>query len=145
MIENHWLVVVVSSNLAKRRDVAEVLLRLGVDPISVATVDELREISGQGNIGLVLCDRKMNDGDYRDVLSAVASASKVVMMSELESPEEYQRARRLGLFDIIPSRCRATDIEWMVIQARRDRRATNEPVDAPHELPTLHKSARVGG
>jgi DNA-binding NtrC family response regulator len=144
MIERHWQVVVVSSNLAKRRDVADVLVRLGIDPIPVAMVAELHEISRQKNIGLIFCDRKMIDGDYRDVLSVVASTSRVVMMSEFESPEEYNQARRSGLFDIISSPSRATDIEWMVIQARRDRRIADQPLDSSLELPILHRTARVG-
>jgi DNA-binding NtrC family response regulator len=144
MIENHWQVAVVSLNLAKRRDVAEMLGRLGADPICVAMVDEVREISGRGSIGLVFCDEKMSDGDYRDVLSAVASTSKVVLMSELGSPEEYQQARSFGLFDVIPSPCRPTDIEWMVIQARRERRIAKEPFDSLHEPRILHRAARAG-
>jgi DNA-binding NtrC family response regulator len=143
-MEDPWEVVVVSSNLEKRQDVAGMLLRLGIDAICVSSVSQCREIPNRQNIGLVFCDRQMRGGDYRDVVSAVSTSlsARVVMMSDLENAEEYQRAKRLGLFDVIPSPCRPTDIEWMVIQARRASR--RELLHASRERPILHKTARVG-
>jgi DNA-binding NtrC family response regulator len=131
-MEDPWEVVVVSSNPRIHHHVAGMLFRLGIDRICVSSVNELREIPRRDNIRLVFCDRQMKDGDYHDVLSAVPPTSKVVMMSEVESPEEYQRAKHFGLFDVIPTPCRAADIEWMVIQARRQKQ------------PILHRTARVG-
>jgi DNA-binding NtrC family response regulator len=36
--------------------------------------------------------------------------------------EEFKEAMRWGAFDVISAPCRPTDVEWMVIQARRDER-----------------------
>jgi DNA-binding NtrC family response regulator len=144
-MEDPWKVAVVSSSLDKRQDVAEILFRLGIDAICVSTVDEFRGIPGREDFGLVFCDRQMKDGDYRDVLPAAASTPhnpRVVMMSEFHNPEDYQRAKRLGLFDVIPSPCRSSDIEWMIIQARRASR--KELLRSSPELPILHKTARTG-
>ena len=45
------------------------------------------------------------------------------MVTSRESDwDEYLEAIRLGAFDVIASPCRPTDVEWMVIQARRDER-----------------------
>lgn len=149
MDSNPWEVVVVSSNLVNRQDVAGMLFRLGIDPICVSTVDQCRNLQTRKDIGLVFCDRRVKDGDYRDVLSAVSasraqSAAKVVMMAELDTPEEYHRARQHGLFDIISSPCRATDVEWMVIQAKRNRHQGKEPLAPLRNLSALWKAAGAG-
>lgn len=132
MDSSTWEVVVVSSNLENRQDVAGMLFRLGIEPICLSTVDQYRNLHSRKDIGLVFCDRRVKDGDYRDVLSAVSrsqaqSVAKVVMMAELDSAEEYHQARQHGLFDIISSPCRPTDVEWMVIQAKRNRHQGKEP------------------
>jgi DNA-binding NtrC family response regulator len=76
-------------------------------------------------VGLVFCDRNLADGDYRDLLVAAACRStkgkvKVVLMSSPADAEEYQNAKHSGVFEVIDSRCRPADLEWMVIQAKRD-------------------------
>lgn len=149
MDSSPWEVVVVSSNLVNRQDVAGMLFRLGIDPICVSTVDQCRNLHTRKDIGLVFCDRHVKDGDYRDILSAVSLAStqraaKVVMMAELDTPEEYHSARQHGLFDIIPFPCRPTDVEWMVIQAKRNRHQGKEPLAPSRNLSVLWKAAGAG-
>ena len=149
-METHpWDVVIVSSNLENRQDVAAMLFRLGIDPLCLATVDQCRELTGRNHIGLVFCDRKLKDGDYRDVLSVVASSNgrdpKVVMMAELGGSAEYQQVRHQGVFDVIPSPCRPTDVEWMVITARRhNRRVTKGLIEPSRNLGQLWRSAGAG-
>jgi CheY-like chemotaxis protein len=147
-MSNPWEVLVVSSNLENRQDVAGMLFRLGIDPICVSSIEQCLQVPRRENIGLVFCDRQMKGGDYRDVLSVVSPsrssdpAPKVVMMSDLASPEEYQQARRNGLFDVISSPCRPTDVEWMVILAKRGwRKPARGLLDA---VPQIHRTARVG-
>ena len=142
-------VVVVSSNLEIRQDVAEMVFRLGIDPICVSSVSQCREIPRREDIGLVFCDRKMKDGNYRDVLWAFAStvldrSPKVVMISDLDSPGEYEQARRDGLFDVISSPSKPTDIEWMVILAKRANSQVKDLLETSHNLPQLRRTARVG-
>ena len=151
MMENPWEVVVVSSNVGMRQHVAGMLSRLGIDPICVSSLEQYRQIPKREDIGLVFCDSQMKDGNYRDVLSAASAPSphcnpNVVMMSELSNREEYQQARDSGLFDVIPSPCRPTDIEWMVIQTRRKERAQPGLFQAAAlAFPLLHKRAKLGG
>lgn len=149
MENSPWEVIVVSSNLENRQNVAEMLFRLGIDPICVSSVDQCRGLPARKNVGLVLCDRRVKDGDYRDVLSAVnlppkQNDAKVVLMAELATPEEYQQARQHGLFDVIPSPCRPTDVEWMVIQAKRSRRQAKELLAPSRNLAQLWKAAGAG-
>ncbi len=132
MDKSPWEVVVVSSNLENRQDVAGMLARLGLDPICVSTVNQCIELPHREDIGLVFCDRHVKDGDYRDVVAAMGTyrSARVVMMADLASPTEYQEAKLHGVFDVISSPCRPTDVEWMVIQAKRNRRQANELVPA---------------
>jgi len=149
MDSSSWEVVVVSSKLENRQDVAGMLFRLGIDPICLSSVDQCRNLHSRKDIGLVFCDRHVKDGDYRDILSAIKpsqanDAAKVVMMAELDTPEEYHLARQHGLFDIISSPCRATDVEWMVIQAKRNRHQGKEPLAPSRNLSVLWKAAGAG-
>jgi|HubBroStandDraft_6_1064221.scaffolds.fasta_scaffold756942_1 DNA-binding NtrC family response regulator len=144
-----WDVLVVSSNLENRQDVAGMLFRLGLDPICVSTIEQCKALPERGKVGLVFCDRDLKDGDYRDVVAAVESnegtSPMVVMMAELESHEAYQRARRDGLFDVISYPCRPTDVEWMVILARRNSRSQSKGFSAPaRNLAQLWRAAGAG-
>jgi DNA-binding NtrC family response regulator len=148
-MRNPLKILVVSSNIERRQDVAGVLSRLGTEPIGVSSAEECRHVLQMEKIQLVFADRRVNGGDYRDVLKAVASSSpgqrpKVVMMAELESREEYQQAKHDGVFDVISYPWRTTDIEWMVILAKRE--AIDRPQPA-HETVhrALHRTARTGG
>lgn len=141
-------VVVASSNLEKRQDVAGMLFRLGIDPICVSSVAQCRELNGHNNVGLVFCDRNLKDGDYRDVLSATAASTpqrpKVVMMAELGGAGEYQQARHQGIFDVISSPCRPTDVEWMVILAKRYARREKDLMEPSRNLAQLWRAAGAG-
>jgi DNA-binding NtrC family response regulator len=144
-----WDVVVVSSSLENRQDVAGMLFRLGIDPICVSSVSQCGELARRDAIGLVFCDRQVKDGDYRDVLSAIAPSSsrrapKVVLMADLANPEEYEEMRTNGLFDVIASPCRPTDVEWMVILAKRNRRQVAEHPEPKRNLSLLWKAAGAG-
>lgn len=149
MENNPWDVVVVSSSLENRQDVAGMLFRLGLDPICVSSVRQCRDLVRRDAVGLVFCDRQVKDGDYRDVLSAIApsfpgKAPKVVMMADLSNPEEYEEVRNNGLFDVIPSPCRPSDIEWMVILAKRNRRQATGHAEPKRNLSLLWKAAGAG-
>jgi DNA-binding NtrC family response regulator len=149
MENSPWEVLVVSSSMENRQNVADMLKRLGVDPVCVASVDQCRQLPRHCDIGLVFCDREVSGGDYRDVLSAVGASPlvhspKVVMMADLDSAEEYQVVRRHGLFDVISAQCRPTDLEWMLIQAKRYARHTGGTLEPTRKLSQLWRAAGAG-
>jgi DNA-binding NtrC family response regulator len=124
---NSWHVAVVSSDLQNREKVSAILSQQEIDPICVSTVSQCREILEIGNIDLIFCDWHLPDGDYRDVLGAIDRIApnrnaKLVVMSGLLRPHAYHQARRQGVFEIIPVPCHPTNIEWMVILAKRTER-----------------------
>jgi DNA-binding NtrC family response regulator len=121
-----WQILVASSDLESRRALVQILTRQGLDPISASNAAEAKESLQQERIGLVFCDRHLADGSYRDILNVARSCRekvRVVVSSKRADWDEYLEAMRLGAFDVIASPCRPTDVDWMVIQAKRDDRA----------------------
>lgn len=118
-------VLVVSSDAVVRRHLAEILVSLGIDPVRVSTLRECHEILAQKRVGLVFCDPQVADGNYQELLSAYPADGgrpRVVVTSGTADWEEFNEAMRCGAFDVISVPCRHTDVEWMVIQAKRAER-----------------------
>jgi DNA-binding NtrC family response regulator len=120
-----WQIMVASSDLENRRSLVSILDRQGIGTFCASNVGQCREILDHQDVGLVFCDRSFADGDYRDVLDAAANRkpgtkARVVLLSGLADREQYRRAKEQGVFEVISAACRPTDVEWMVIQARRD-------------------------
>ncbi|HUA02000.1 MAG TPA: hypothetical protein VMB02_16810 [Candidatus Aquilonibacter sp.] len=125
-MNENWQIVVASSDLENRRSVVSTLGRQGIGAFCASNVMQCREILDTQEVGLVFCDRSFADGDYRDVLVAAADRRRpgptthVVLLASSADAEQYKRAKEQGVFEVISTACRPTDIEWMVIQARRD-------------------------
>lgn len=123
-------VLVISSDLALRRQLANVLTALGVDPVCISTLRECHEILAEKRVGLVFCDHHVADGSYQDLLSRYSLASdrpRVVVTSRTANWDEYKEAMECGAFDLVSVPCRNTDVEWMVIQAKRAERQPQAP------------------
>jgi DNA-binding NtrC family response regulator len=123
-MKNTCQVVVASSQLETRRSIATVLLNLALDPICVSKVSECRELLNRESVDLIFCDRSFADGDYRDILAAShhANDKPCVVLASRYSSNEYREAMEAQAFGVITVPCRPTDIEWMVIQAKRNQR-----------------------
>lgn len=142
-----WQIVVASSDLESRRGLTSILTRQGLDPISTSSFAECRELIERETVGLVFCDRHLADGDYRDILNVTRSATgkvRVVVTSKHADWDEYLEAMRLGAFDVIASPCRPTDVEWMVIQAKRDERNRSRELLTPTPRDLTARQAAVG-
>lgn len=125
-MNRQWQIVVASSDLESRRRVMEILRKQGLDCIGSSTIAQCREILAQDVSGLIFCDRSLADGGYRDLLAASDCRStrgklvRIVLMSSAVDSEEYHSAKSSGLFEVIASPCKPTDVEWMVIRAKRE-------------------------
>jgi DNA-binding NtrC family response regulator len=120
-----WEVVVVSSDLESRRNLSAILTRQGIDPICTSNLRECREVLSQKNVGIVFCDSHLSDGTYKEFLGGYRSREerpRVIVTSRHSEWDEFKEAIRFGAFDVIGMPCRPTDVEWMIIQARRDDR-----------------------
>ena len=117
-----WDILVASSDLEGRRALSNILAKLGVDPLASSTVRECKELMASERVGLIFCDRLLADGNCYDLLNASRigrTKARVVVMSSTADWDEFLEAMRLGAFDVIANPCRATDVEWMIIQALR--------------------------
>jgi DNA-binding NtrC family response regulator len=124
---DQYPVMVVSSDLESRRNIARMLTDQGFEPASAASVSECREILETHEIRVIFCDRDLQDGDYHDVLATALYAqhrekAHVVLMSALMRPEDYQESRRAGIFHVVGLPCRSTNLEWAIILAKREER-----------------------
>ena len=120
-----WQIMVASSDLENRRHLVSILDRQGFGTFCAANVSQCREILDNQEVGLIFCGRSFADGDYRDVLAATSmrkpgSKARVVLLAALGDSEQYKKAKELGVFEVINAACRPTDVEWMVIRAKRD-------------------------
>ena len=120
-----WQIMVASSDLENRRHLVSILDGQGFDTFCASNVGQCREVLHGHDVGLVFCDRSFADGDYRDVLAAAeeqkpGAKARVVLLAALVDSEQYKRAKDLGVFEVINAACRPTDVEWMVIRAKRD-------------------------
>jgi DNA-binding NtrC family response regulator len=128
-----WQIMVASSDLENRRSLVSILDRQGFGTFCASNVRQCREILDSQNVGLVFCDRSFADGDYRDVLTAAtgrrqAGRARVVLLAARDDFEQYKNAKDQGVFEVISPACRPTDVEWMVIQAKRDEQRRGGPL-----------------
>ncbi len=116
-------VLVVSSELEHRRALNEILRKEGHETICASRVSECREALQTQTISLIFCDRRLSDGNYRDVVAATRVAhqhARVIVTSRLADWDEYLDALHHGAFDLIASPCQPTDVLWSIVQARRE-------------------------
>ena len=129
-----WQIVVASLDIESRLTLANILARLGLDSIGTSTVNECRMMLAKENVRLVFCDRDLADGNYRDVVAVSRSTKRqpsVVLTGHKGNSDEYHEAIGSGVLGLTASPYNSSDVEWMVIQARRyERKRTPEAEDA---------------
>jgi len=116
-------ILIVSSELESRRALNEVLRKDGHETICASRVSECQEALQTQRVSLVFCDRRLSDGNYRDVVAATRAAhrhARVIVTSRLADWDEYLDALHNGAFDLIASPCHPTDVLWSIVQARRE-------------------------
>lgn len=126
-MSDEWKMMIVSPDPQNRGNLARILRNQGFDPLGTDTVKQCRDLLEVQEVAIIFCERHCPDGDYRDIVaSAICAPQKkrprVVLMSGLMPPEEYQQARRSGVFDIIGLPCRPAHVEWTIILAKREER-----------------------
>jgi DNA-binding NtrC family response regulator len=120
-----WQIVVASSDPDQLRRLTEILRHQDLEPICTSTVMECRNLLVKETVGLVFCDRNLADGNYSDLIAAgrsVNSSARFVVTSPQADWDEFVDAMRFGAFDVITAPCRPKDVEWMIIQAKRNDR-----------------------
>lgn len=116
-------ILVVSSELENRRALNDILRKEGYETVCASRVSECQQALQTQNVSLIFCDRRLSDGNYRDVVAAVRESrqhSRLVVTSRLADWDEYLDALHHGAFDLIGSPCQPTDVLWAIVQARRE-------------------------
>jgi DNA-binding NtrC family response regulator len=141
-------ILVVSTDMENRADLARILAAQGFEPICVSTLRECHVVFTEKRVGLVFCDPYVTDGDYEELLSAYRLKDpkpRVVVTSTYGNWEDFKKAMRLGAFDVISVPCRSTDVEWVIIQAKRDERNRSRNSQGPVLAEPPRTAAAVSG
>jgi DNA-binding NtrC family response regulator len=115
-------VLIVSSDAVLRNQLTAILVTLGIDPVQLSTLGECRELLAHRRPGLVFCDARLADGTYQDLLAGYPVSDnkpRAVITSRTADWDEFKEAMRYGAFDVISAPCRRSEVEWMVVQAKR--------------------------
>lgn len=123
-------ILVVSSESKNRHALADILNREGWATVCASTLGECQEILSTRNIGLVLCDRRLTDGTYRDALfiaRLLGQNVRLVVTSRLADWSEYLEALHDGAFDLIAFPGQTAEIIRVISQARREDQKTGMP------------------
>jgi DNA-binding NtrC family response regulator len=115
-------VLIVSSDAVLRNQLTAILVTLGIDPVQLSTLGECRELLAHKRPGLVFCDARLADGTYQDLLAGYPVSDnkpRAVITSRTADWDEFKEAMRYGAFDVISAPCRRSEVEWMVVQAKR--------------------------
>jgi DNA-binding NtrC family response regulator len=116
-------ILIVSSELENRRALKEILCKEGYETTCASNVSECQQALQTQNVSLIFCDRRLSDGNYRDVVASTRASrqhARVVITSRLADWDEYLDALHHGAFDLIASPCQPTDVLWAIVQARRE-------------------------
>jgi DNA-binding NtrC family response regulator len=134
-------ILVASPEIESRRALTSIVNTEGWETVCASGVSECREVIATRNITVVLCDRRLTDGSYRDLLAALGCAKdkvRVIVVSRLADWGEYLEVLHHGGFDLIASPCRPTELLGAIIRARGEEHERTPALSAL-ELPTFVK------
>ena len=115
-------VLIASSDIENLKTIRAVLAEDGVSTICASTVKETREALANTPVSIVICDRELPDGSFKDLLHLAKQERPevlVVVTSCTDDWKESVAAKQLGVFEVIPSPCQRSNVEWVVITALR--------------------------
>ena len=117
-------VLVVSSDHEVLRNLAGTIGLCGLESVLSVTVADSRVVLAQYPICVVLCDDRLVDGNYRDLVEEVgrtAADVPVVVVSRMGDWGQYMKAMSAGAFDYIGFPPRRAEIERVIGNALHER------------------------
>ncbi len=91
-----------------------------LEPICCSSLQQARSLLPDESLSLIFCEETLPDGTYRDLLHGFEKPLKtrlVVITPAPQLEQLYEEGMQLGVFDVIASPCRKSDVQWMVIRA----------------------------
>jgi DNA-binding NtrC family response regulator len=132
-------VVIASSDIENLKSIRAVLAEDGLSTICASTVKETQDALVSTPVSIIICDRQLPDGSFKDLLHLAKKERPevlVVVTSRIDDWKEKVAAKQLGAFEVISSPCQRSNVEWAVITAlRADKNSFSE------ETATLDVSA----
>ena len=114
--------LIVSSRLEMKQALRQILGGLPLNVYVAGNVRQAEDALEKHRIDVVLCDERISDGTYHDVLAlTVDSVPKIrfILLLALGGFEEYREAIRLGVAEVVRSPFEPADIELALIHAMR--------------------------
>lgn len=118
--------LIVSSRLENKRTLLRFLAGLPLNIYTVGNVAEADETFVEREIDAVVCDERVSDGTYHDVLALTLDKKpriQFILLLCTGGQEEYSEAIRLGVTDVVRSPLHSTDIELAIIHALHQKHA----------------------
>lgn len=118
--------LIVSSRLENKRTILRFLEGLPLNIYTVGNVEEAEEALEKREIAVLVCDERVSDGTYHDVLALTLDRKPQIQFIVLlctGGQEEYSEAIRLGVTDVVRPPLHSTDIELALIHALRQKQA----------------------
>ena len=116
--------LIVSSRLENKRTLLRFLGGLPLNLYAVGNVEEAEETLDEREIDVVVCDERVSDGTYHDVLALTLDRKpqiQFILLLSAGGQEEYSEAIRLGVTDVVRPPLHPTDIELALIHALRQK------------------------
>lgn len=116
--------LIVSSRLENKRTLLRFLEGLPLSIYTVGNVEEAEETFQQHQIDVVVCDERVSDGTYHDVLALTLDQKpqiQFILLLCTGGPDEYAEAIRLGVTDVVRPPLHPTDIEMALIHSLRQK------------------------
>jgi DNA-binding NtrC family response regulator len=125
-MEGKMQVMIGSADLAIWQRFNEIVESKALSLVRFHSIEQACKALAQENVLLILCENRLADGTYEDLLRAaknVRSQARIVVTG-LESDQfdslGYCKARELGAYDVLRKSFGIKDLEWVVICAMRD-------------------------
>lgn len=116
--------LLVSSRLENKRTLLRFLEELPLNIYTVGNVVEAEETLEEREIDVVVCDERVSDGTYHDVLALTLDRKpqiQFVLLLCTGGQEEYSEAIRLGVTEVVRPPLHPTDIELALIHTLRQK------------------------
>lgn len=120
-------VVVASADAENRRDLTAILQAEGWEPLWASRIEDCVEILKSQPSAIVLCDERLRDGTYRDLLDnckCVSHEARILVLARHPDWPEYLDVLKSGGFDLLAWPSSSTNVIWAIMQAEREQRKT---------------------
>ena len=116
-------VLVASGNFEHRRSLIKILEELGLNVISVSTLQQAEEVLSRQRISLLFLDQRLPDGSYKELLGHTdfsGQSLRVVLTTEESYPVDLQKVDCKRVVATLKYPFHATDVELQIIRAAHE-------------------------